>query len=57
VYGNADPTRDFPEMIRLHRAGALDLEMLVSNRIALDDLEEAFRAMDAGEVARSVVIY
>jgi len=57
VYGATDPARDFPEMIRLHRAGELDLEALVSRRIALDDLADAFRAMQAGEVARSVIVY
>jgi len=41
----------------LQRAGKLDLEALVTRRIALDDLEDAFRAMEAGEVARSVIVY
>ena len=44
-------------MVALARAGRLDLEALVSRRIGLDDLPEAFRAMAAGEVARSVVVY
>ena len=56
VYGATDPARDFPEMLRLQRAGRLDLEALVTRRIALDDLNDAFRAMDAGEVARSVIV-
>jgi S-(hydroxymethyl)glutathione dehydrogenase/alcohol dehydrogenase len=57
VYGATDPRRDFPEMIRLHRAGRLDLDQLVTRRIELDDLDDAFRAMEAGEVARSVIVY
>jgi S-(hydroxymethyl)glutathione dehydrogenase / alcohol dehydrogenase len=57
VYGATDPQRDFPEMIRLHRARGLDLEALVSRRIELDDVNDAFRAMEAGEVARSVIVY
>ena len=57
VYGATDPVRDFPEIVRLQRAGKLDLEALVTRRIALDDLEDAFRAMEAGEVARSVIVY
>ena len=57
VYGATDPERDFPEMIRLQREGRLDLEALVTRRIALEDIGDAFRAMDAGEVARSVIIY
>ncbi len=57
VYGATDPRRDFPEMVRLHRAGRLDLDALVTRRIALEDVDDAFRAMEAGEVARSVIVY
>jgi S-(hydroxymethyl)glutathione dehydrogenase/alcohol dehydrogenase len=57
VYGSTDPARDFPEMVRLHQAGKLDLTGLVSRRIALDDVDDAFRAMQAGEVARSVIVF
>jgi S-(hydroxymethyl)glutathione dehydrogenase/alcohol dehydrogenase len=57
VYGGTDPERDFPEMVRLHASGAIDLELLVSDRITLDDIDEAFRAMERGETARRVVVY
>jgi S-(hydroxymethyl)glutathione dehydrogenase / alcohol dehydrogenase len=57
VYGSTDPLRDFPEMVRLHREGRLDLEALLTRRIGLDDVNDAFRAMQAGEVARSVIVY
>jgi S-(hydroxymethyl)glutathione dehydrogenase/alcohol dehydrogenase len=57
VYGSTDPARDFPEMVRLHQSGRLDLNALVTRRIALDDVTEAFRAMEAGEVARSVIVF
>src|SRR5581483_2088616 len=48
VYGAADPARDFPRMVALQRAGQLDLEKLVTRRIALDEVNDAFRAMTAG---------
>jgi S-(hydroxymethyl)glutathione dehydrogenase/alcohol dehydrogenase len=57
IYGATDPPRDFPEMIRLHSEGRIDLEVLVSRRIKLEDVNDAFRAMDDGEVARSVIVY
>jgi S-(hydroxymethyl)glutathione dehydrogenase/alcohol dehydrogenase len=57
VYGATDPERDFLKMIELQREGRLDLEGLVTRRIALDDITDAFRAMEAGEVARSVIVY
>lgn len=57
VYGSADPHRDIPALVRLQQQGRLDLERLVTRRIALDEVSEAFRAMQAGEVARSVVVF
>jgi S-(hydroxymethyl)glutathione dehydrogenase/alcohol dehydrogenase len=57
VYGSTDPARDFPEIVRLQQHGRLDLDALVTRRIALEDLNDAFRAMQAGEVARSVIVY
>ena len=56
VYGATDPHRDVPTMVELQQRGALDLDALVTRRIGLDDIDEAFRAMDRGEVARSVVV-
>jgi S-(hydroxymethyl)glutathione dehydrogenase / alcohol dehydrogenase len=57
VYGSTDPARDFPEMVRLQQLGRLDLDALLTRRIALEELGDAFRAMQAGEVARSIIVY
>ena len=57
VYGSADPDRDFPMLVDLIQRGALDAAALVTRRIALDDVNEAFAAMEAGEVARSVIVF
>lgn len=57
VYGSTDPARDFPEVVRLQQLGRLDLDALVTRRIALEELTDAFRAMQAGEVARSIIVY
>lgn len=56
VYGGTDPARDIPRLISLAASGALDLAQLVTARIGLDDVEDAFRAMLAGEVARSLIV-
>jgi len=56
-YGSADVRRDIPRLVELHRRGELELEKLVSRRIGLDEVNDAFRAMTAGEVARSVIVY
>jgi Zn-dependent alcohol dehydrogenase len=42
-------------MIRLWRAGRLDLEGMVSQRLGLKDINKAFDDMKAGRVIRSVI--
>jgi S-(hydroxymethyl)mycothiol dehydrogenase len=55
-YGDCLPSRDFPMLVDLHLQGRLDLGGFVSETIGLDQVEEAFRKMEAGEVLRSVVV-
>ena len=55
-YGDCLPERDFPMLVDLYRQGRLPLEKFVTERIALDQVEEAFHAMHAGTVLRSVVV-
>jgi len=57
VYGGTDPARDIPRVIALAQSGALDLERLITRRIALDDVNDAFDAMTAGDGARSVIVF
>jgi S-(hydroxymethyl)mycothiol dehydrogenase len=54
-YGDCLPERDFPVLIDLYLQGRLPLDKFVSERIALDAVEEAFAKMERGEVLRSVV--
>ncbi|MEU0487618.1 S-(hydroxymethyl)mycothiol dehydrogenase [Nocardiopsis sp. NPDC006139] len=55
-YGDCLPSRDFPVLVDLYLQGRLDLDGFVSERIALDEVEEAFARMERGEVLRSVVV-
>ena len=55
--GDPIPSEDFPEMARWYLDGRLDLDGMITRRIGIDDLDEAFRAMLAGEVIRSVVMF
>jgi S-(hydroxymethyl)mycothiol dehydrogenase len=56
-YGDCLPERDFPTLISLYLQGRLPLEKFVSERIALDDIEDAFEKMHGGDVLRSVVVF
>jgi Zn-dependent alcohol dehydrogenase len=53
--GSCDPAVFLPELAQRYLDGTLELDAMVSRRIGLDDVEDAFRAMQAGEVIRSVV--
>lgn len=53
--GSAQILRDFPRLVALAETGRLDLAAMVTRRITLDEVNDAFRAMDAGEVIRSVI--
>jgi len=55
IYGSCDPWIDFPRLLNLYVAGKLKLDELISREYRIDDVNEAFRALEAGEVARSVV--
>ncbi|OBI65979.1 S-(hydroxymethyl)mycothiol dehydrogenase [Mycobacterium sp. E796] len=55
-YGDCLPERDFPTLIDLYLQGRLPLDKFVSERIGLDDVEEAFHKMHGGKVLRSVVL-
>lgn len=56
-YGSAVPQRDFPMIAREYLAGDLPLDLLVTERIGLDQLDAAFDAMRRGDGARRVIVY
>ncbi|WP_217168286.1 S-(hydroxymethyl)mycothiol dehydrogenase [Streptomyces sp. AC512_CC834] len=55
-YGDCLPSRDFSMLIDLHLQGRLDLGKFVTETIQLDQVEQAFDRMHAGDVLRSVVV-
>ena len=57
VYGSIRPRVDIPRFIDLYMAGKLKLDELVSRTYPLEGINEAFAAMKAGEVARSIVTF
>ena len=56
-YGSSNVHTDVPRLTRLYLDGKLKLDELISREIKLDDVNDAFRALEAGEVARSVIVY
>ena len=56
-YGSSNVQTEVPRLLGYYKEGKLKLDELISRRIELEDVNEAFRAMEAGEVARSVILY
>ena len=48
---------DMPRYIDFYMQGRLKLDEMITRRMRLEDVNEAFRAMKAGEVARSVLMF
>src|SRR5450755_3899960 len=55
-YGSGQVRRDFQRFADLIETGRLDTGSMVSRTIKLDEVNDAFRAMEAGEVIRSVIV-
>ena len=48
---------DMPILIDFYRQGRLRLDEMITRRGRLEDVNEAFRAMKAGEVTRTVLMF
>ena len=48
---------DMPRYIEFYLQGRLKLDELVSQRLRLEQINEAFEDMKQGEVARSVIMF
>jgi len=48
---------DMPKYLDLYRQGRLNLDDMISKRAPLTAINEAFRAMEAGEVTRTVLTF
>jgi S-(hydroxymethyl)glutathione dehydrogenase/alcohol dehydrogenase len=57
LYGAADVRRDYARMLGLWRAGLLDLEGMITQRLKLDDLDQGLAALGRGDVIRQVIIH
>ena len=56
-YGSARTREDFPRMVDLYMAGKLKIDELITRRYALEEINEAHRAMADGEVARGLIVF
>lgn len=57
IFGNANPRRDIPRLLRLYKEGKLKLDELVTNTYTLDDINQGYQAMRDGRNVRGVIDY
>jgi S-(hydroxymethyl)glutathione dehydrogenase / alcohol dehydrogenase len=56
-FGGAKGRNRLPELVHLYTRGELDLESLVTKRVGLDDVNDAFEAMGRQDGIRTVITY
>lgn len=57
AYGSSVPKRDIPKFVDLYLKGELKLDQMITKRINLEDVNQAFDEMGRGEGARSVITF
>jgi S-(hydroxymethyl)glutathione dehydrogenase/alcohol dehydrogenase len=56
-YGSADVRTEFHRLIRLWRAGRIDLEGMISSRLPLEEVNAGLEALKQGEIIRQIVTF
>jgi Zn-dependent alcohol dehydrogenase len=56
-YGSARTSLDMPKLIAFAQSGKIDLGTLVTRRYALEEINEAYDALDRGGVGRGLVVF
>ncbi|HEY8475887.1 MAG TPA: Zn-dependent alcohol dehydrogenase [Chloroflexota bacterium] len=57
LYGSSRFAVDMPRLLDLYMAGRLKLDELISRRYPIEGINDAFAALERGEVARSIIVY
>jgi len=55
--GSCVPKRDIPDYIEMFEAGILPVDKLMSEKITLDQVNEGFDKLTAGETVRQLIIF
>lgn len=56
-YGSARVRDDFPRMVELYMAGKLKIDELISREYGIEESNEAFKDLAAGELARGLIVF
>ena len=53
--GSSDPDKDLPRFAQMYRDGALNLEALITRKLPLDRINEAFTMLEKGHAGRIIL--
>jgi Zn-dependent alcohol dehydrogenase len=56
-YGSARTREDLPRLVNLYLAGKLKIDELITHRYGLEEANEGFRALAAGELGRGLLVF
>ena len=56
-YGSASPHRTFQKLVDMYVMGRIDIDHIVQRRYPLDEINEAFHALERGEDGRGVIVW
>jgi S-(hydroxymethyl)glutathione dehydrogenase/alcohol dehydrogenase len=56
-YGSARPREDFQRLINLYLNGTLKIDELITKRYTIDEATEAFEDLEAGLLARGLIVF
>lgn len=57
LYGSMRPRIDLPRIVEMHQAGRLELDALLTRTWRLEEINEAYAALERGEVARGLIVW
>jgi Zn-dependent alcohol dehydrogenase len=55
--GSCVPTVDIPNFLQLYKNGSLPVDKLITHRLKLEDINEGFERLAAGDAIRQVIIF
>ncbi|HEY4378200.1 MAG TPA: Zn-dependent alcohol dehydrogenase [Acidimicrobiales bacterium] len=56
-YGSVDVRSDFHKLLQLWKSGQLNLDAMITNRMKIDDINDAFDLLRKGEAIRTVITF
>lgn len=58
IGGSCSPDRDFPKYLKWYDDGLLDLDVMVTQRFSIDEINDATRALEQGKISgRAILVF